>query len=78
MSIVTLKKKTQSQYNNVSVGHRQFSLNGTHRSPGWVGQTTLSRSLPEHCLEVQPQEDTVDVAEPIEKLMFKRILFVSI
>ena len=46
MSIATLKKKTQSQYNNVSVGYRQFSLNGTHRSPGWVGQTTLSRSLP--------------------------------
>lgn len=46
MSIVTLKKKTQSQYNNMSVGVKQFSLNGTHRSQGYVGQTTLSRSLP--------------------------------
>jgi hypothetical protein len=46
MSIVTLKKKTQSKYNNMSVGLKQFSLNGTHRSQGYVGQTMLSRSLP--------------------------------
>lgn len=46
MSIVTLKKKTQHKYNNSSVGYAQFSLNGTHRSQGWVGQTSLSRSLP--------------------------------
>jgi len=46
MSIVTLKKKTQSRYNNMSVGVKQFSLNGTHRSQGYVGQTMLSRSLP--------------------------------
>jgi hypothetical protein len=43
MSIATLKKKTQSQYNNVSVGQKQFSLNGTRRSQGWVGQTALAR-----------------------------------
>jgi hypothetical protein len=46
MSIVTLKRKTQTQYNNMSVGVNQFSLNGTHRSQGYVGQTSLSRSLP--------------------------------
>jgi len=46
MSIATLKKKTQAKYNNSSVGQRQFSLNGTHRSQGYVGQTSLSRSLP--------------------------------
>jgi hypothetical protein len=46
MSIATLKKKTQTQYNNMSVGSNGFSLNGTRRSQGWVGQTTLSRSLP--------------------------------
>ena len=46
MSIVTLKKKTQTKYNNMSVGVKQFSLNGTHRNQGYVGQTMLSRSLP--------------------------------
>ena len=46
MSIVTLKRKTQAKYNNMSVGQKQFSLNGTHRNQGYVGQTTLSRSLP--------------------------------
>lgn len=47
MSIATLKKKTQAQYNNMSVGSKHgFSLNGTHRSQGYVGQTMLSRSLP--------------------------------
>ena len=46
MSIVTLKKKTRQQYNCMSVGRSAFSLNGTHRSQGWVGQTSLSRSLP--------------------------------
>ena len=30
----------------MSVGSHGFSLNGTHRSQGWVGQTMLSRSLP--------------------------------
>ena len=47
MSIATLKRKTQTQYNNMSVGSKAgFSLNGTHRSQGYVGQTSLSRSLP--------------------------------
>jgi hypothetical protein len=46
MSIATLKRKTNTQYNNMSVNQKQFSLNGTHRSQGWVGQTMLSRSLP--------------------------------
>lgn len=46
MSIATLKKKTQTKYNNMSVGVKQFSLNGTYRNQGYVGQTMLSRSLP--------------------------------
>ena len=47
MSIATLKKKTQAKYNNSSVGSNQgFSLNGTLRNQGYVGQTSLSRSLP--------------------------------
>lgn len=46
MSIATLKRKTQAKYNNSSVGQNNFSLNGTHRSQGWVGQSMLSRSLP--------------------------------
>lgn len=46
MSLATLKKKTQSKYQNSSVGVKQFSINGTHRNQGYVGQTSLSRSLP--------------------------------
>jgi len=46
MSIATLKKKTQAKYNNISVNQSQFSLNGTLRNQGYVGQTSLSRSLP--------------------------------
>jgi hypothetical protein len=46
MSIATLKRKTNAKYNNVSVGVKQFSLNGGYRNQGWVGQTSLSRSLP--------------------------------
>jgi hypothetical protein len=46
MSIATLKKKTRAEYNNLSVGHKQFSLNGTRRSQGYVGQTMLSRHFP--------------------------------
>jgi hypothetical protein len=46
MSIATLKRKTQAQYNNMSVNAvGGFSLNGTRRSQGFVGQTTLSRTL---------------------------------
>jgi hypothetical protein len=47
MSIVTLKRKTQAQYNNMSVNSKDgFSINGTRRSQGYIGQTTISRSLP--------------------------------
>jgi len=46
MSIATLKKKTQVQYNNLSVRMPQFSINGTRRNQGYIGQTSLSRSLP--------------------------------
>lgn len=43
MSIATLKKKTQAKYNNMSVSQPQFSLNGTLRNQGYVGQSTQSR-----------------------------------
>lgn len=46
MSIATLKRKTETKYNSMSCGVPAFSLNGPHRSQGWVGQTMLSRSLP--------------------------------
>jgi hypothetical protein len=47
MSEATLKKKTAYKYNSMSVGTKTgFSLNGTHRSQGYIGQTSLSRSLP--------------------------------
>lgn len=46
MSIATLKKKTESTYKIMSSGVPQFSLNGTLRNQGYVGQTSLSRSLP--------------------------------
>lgn len=46
MSIVTMKKKTLAKYNNMSVNQKQFSLSGTHRSQGFVGQDTIARSLP--------------------------------
>lgn len=46
MSIATLKKKTAAKYNNSSVNVPNFSINGGYRNQGWVGQTTLSRSLP--------------------------------
>jgi hypothetical protein len=46
MSLATLKKKTASKYNNLSVHKPQFSINGTRRSQGYVGQTMLSRHFP--------------------------------
>ena len=45
MSIVALKKKTAAKYNNMSVNVQQFSINGWFRNQGWVGQTSISRSL---------------------------------
>ena len=45
MSIVTLKKKTQAKYKNMSVSQPQFSLNGTLRNQGYIGQTSSSRNL---------------------------------
>jgi hypothetical protein len=43
MSLATLKKKTEAKYKNSSVGLPQFSINGTLRNQGYVGQTSLSR-----------------------------------
>jgi hypothetical protein len=46
MSIVALKRKTEVKYNNMSVNRTNgFSLNGGRRSQGYIGQTSLSRSL---------------------------------
>ena len=45
MSIVALKRKTAAMYNNMSVGQTNFSINGTTRNQGYIGQTSLSRSL---------------------------------
>lgn len=45
MSIVTLKRKTQAKYNNVSVGKNVFSINGVFRNQGYVGQTSHGRSI---------------------------------
>jgi len=43
MSIATLKKKSAAKYNNNSVNVPLFSLNGTHRNQGYVGQESSSR-----------------------------------
>ena len=43
MSLATLKRKTAAKYHNSSVGQPAFSLNGTHRSQGYVGQDSLGR-----------------------------------
>lgn len=45
MSIVVLKRKTEARYNNMSVGEKQFSINGTTRNQGYIGQTSLSRTF---------------------------------
>jgi hypothetical protein len=46
MSIVTLKRKTLTKYNNMSVNSTHgFSLNGGHRNQGYVGQSVISRHL---------------------------------
>lgn len=44
MSLVALKRKTAAMQ-NLSTGQKGFSINGTRRSQGYVGQTSLSRSL---------------------------------
>ena len=44
MSLATLKRKTAAKYNNMSVGHANFSLNGTHRNQGYFGQILRSES----------------------------------
>ena len=46
MSIVTLKRKTAATIKNDSVGLSNFSLNGTRRNQGYVGQDMRGRSLP--------------------------------
>ena len=50
MSLATLKKKTATKYNNMSVSgpfsKNGFSLYGTRRNQGYIGQDTLGRSLP--------------------------------
>jgi len=47
MSIVTLKRKTQTQYNNMSVGSLNgFSLNGGYRSLTYIGKSAQSDHYP--------------------------------
>jgi hypothetical protein len=45
MSIVTLARKTHAKYNNMScnAGPLGFSINGTQRNLGYIGQTSSSR-----------------------------------
>jgi hypothetical protein len=45
MSIFTLKRKTAAQYNNMSVGVPQFSIEGTRRLQGYVGQDMRGRTI---------------------------------
>ncbi len=45
MSLATLKKKTNAQYKTLSSSSPQFSLNGTHRNQGYIGQSTQSRFM---------------------------------
>ena len=46
MSLATLKRKTAAKYNNSSVNSKNgFSINGIHRNQGYVGQSSVGRSL---------------------------------
>ena len=47
MSLATLKKKSQTKYRNMSVGSTEggFSLNGSRRNHGYIGQTSLDRHI---------------------------------
>ena len=45
MSIHTLKRKTEAKYNNMSVGVPQFSIEGTRRLQGYVGQDMRGRTI---------------------------------
>jgi len=42
MSIATLKKKTRAEYHTMSTNRPAFSINGTHRSQGWIGQNNMT------------------------------------
>ena len=46
MSIVALKRKTEAQYKVLSTNQKNFSLNGTRRLQGFIGQNIISRSFP--------------------------------
>ena len=45
MSLNTLKKKAETKYFNKVSNNNTFSINGTLRNQGYVGQTNLSRSV---------------------------------
>jgi len=45
MSIIALKRKTQNTIKVASSERSNFSINGTHRNQGYIGQTSLSQSL---------------------------------
>jgi len=46
MSEATLKRKSRVLYRNLSVGVKQFSLNGTRRSQGYIGRGVLGLHFP--------------------------------
>lgn len=45
MSIAALKRKTNVLYRNLSSGGKGFSIVGTRRNQGYIGQTSLERHL---------------------------------
>ena len=45
MSLATLKKKTASKYRNNSANLQQFSINGVYRNQGYIGQSSLGRTI---------------------------------
>jgi hypothetical protein len=60
MSIATLKRKSLAKYNNSSVNSKHgFSLNGTYRNQGYVGQTSLSRSFPRTAMKGNTEDNSV-------------------
>jgi hypothetical protein len=72
MSLATLKKKTASKYKNNSANLAQFSINGVHRNQGYVGQTSLGRTM----LRIPSLKVMVDVAVIITKIMCKHLLLI--
>lgn len=45
MSLQAMKRKTGTLYRNLSANRTGFSINGTRRNQGYIGQTSLERHL---------------------------------